>query len=489
MNLELNYLASFSYIIPEVVALVLMSGLILLEATFKLSENNRTILKYFTYFGIALIFGTLITNFSVKPVRVFTDSYTVDSFGTFIKFIMAFSALFCIRLAFQSKDIADQHKNEYSILVIGLLLGGMLLVSANNLLVFYIGIETLSIISYAMAALKRTDYKSSEAGLKYSLYGGITAGIMLFGMSHIYGVLGTIDYAEISIRLQTLTNSDLAILLPSFLLFFAGIGYKIACVPFHMWSPDVYEGSPMPVTAIFSILPKVAGMGALYRLADTFFTTNESLMISWNGLLLVTAALTMTVGNVTAIGQRSVKRMLAYSSISHSGFMMLGALSIDASGTSALLFYIANYLFMTLVAFYIVSQVTDHFNNDHFDRFSGLIKSYPVMTIVLAITMFSLAGIPPFGGFVAKFNIISTLLSKGFYTIALVAVLNSVVSLYYYLKIVRLSIFKDSEEVKIVGFGIKDQLVIGILALPIVMLGIYWESLFKLVKSGSLLHF
>jgi NADH-quinone oxidoreductase subunit N len=489
MNLQLNYLASFSYIIPEVLSLVLMTGLILLEATFKLSERSRDLLKYFTYAGLLIVFGSLVTNFSVPATRVFTNAYTIDSFGTFIKLIMVIGALFCIRMAFLSRDISDHHKNEYSILVLGLLIGGMLLVSANNLLVFYIGIETLSIISYAMAALKRKDHKSSEAGLKYSLYGGVTAGIMLFGMSHIYGVLGTIDYAEIYAGLKNISNTDLVILLPSFLLFFAGIGYKIACVPFHMWSPDVYEGSPLPVTAIFSILPKVAGMGALYRLVDTFFTNNESLMISWNGILLVIAALTMTVGNVTAIGQRSVKRMLAYSSISHSGFMMLGALAIDQSGTSSMLFYIANYLFMTLVAFYIVGHVSDHFDNDHFDRFSGLIKHYPVMTIVLAITMFSLAGIPPFGGFVAKFNIISTLLNKGFYTIALVAVLNSVVSLYYYLKIVRLSIFKESNDDLIEGFSLKNQLVIGFLALPIVILGLYWDSLLKLVKSGSLLHF
>ena len=279
-------------------------------------------------------------------------------------------------------------------MAIGVLIGGMLLASANNFLTVYLGIETLSILSYALASFKRDDGKSTEGGLKYALYGGVTSGVMLFGMAHLYGVLGTIQFAEVAQSMATLDRGQTLILLPSFVLLFAGLGYKIACVPFHMWSPDVYEGSPFPVTAFFAIVPKLAGIAVLVRVSHVFFGQAGALQDAWSNLLQVVAILTMTLGNVLAIGQDSVKRMLAYSSISHAGVMLIGVLSIDAVGASALLFYGVIYLFMTLGAFGIASLVADQFDSDRFETFDGLMKSHPLMSVMMILIMFSLGGIP-----------------------------------------------------------------------------------------------
>jgi NADH-quinone oxidoreductase subunit N len=483
----LTYLANLGYYVPEIILCVTMIGLLFVESTYDEHEEGRGYLYSTAFIGLIAGFVFLISSFGDEPVAIFTNSMVIDPFAAVSKMIMIVGTLGAIYLASQSKDLMHMHKPEFVILSVGVLIGGMILVSANNLLMMYIGIETLSILSYAMASLNKNDTRSSEAGLKYSLYGGVCAGLMLFGMSHIFGVLGTIQFAEMGPLLAELTMEQKLILMPSFLLFFVGLGYKLAAVPFHMWSPDVYEGSPLPVTAFFSIVPKVAAIGALLRVTMVFFGEEGALQYSWVGILSVVAALTMTVGNVSAIGQRSVKRMLAYSSISHAGMMLMGVVVINELGIRSIVFYAVTYLFMTLVAFYIVSFVSDKYGNDHFDRFSGLGGRYPLMAVLLAIVMFSLAGIPPLSGFVAKFNIFSALVQSKFYVLAVIAGLNSVVSLYYYLKIVRLMIFKPSEsDESISGFGFQNQAIIGALSFPVIYFGIFWSSLYALSEGAKL---
>ncbi|MCF8058119.1 MAG: NADH-quinone oxidoreductase subunit N [Bacteriovoracaceae bacterium] len=481
-----NYLASLSHFIPELLACLTMFGLILIEATYKEEQKGRGFL--FLAAGLGLASVTVFSFFALgkEPVAIFTNSLIIDSFSSSMKMIMVLGTLGAVYLTSQSSDIEGNLKPEFIIMATGVLVGGMLLSSANNMLVLFIGIETLSILSYVLASLKKGDERSSEAGLKYSLYGGISSGIMLFGMSHIYGVVGTINFTEIAIVLKSVDQTQIAILLPAFLFFFVGIGYKIACVPFHMWAPDVYEGSPLPVTTFFSIVPKVAGLAALIRVSQTFFATPGALNIGWVGVLSIVAALTMTVGNVSAIGQRSVKRMLAYSSISHAGMMLMGVLVISELGTRSVIFYSVAYLFMTLVAFYVVSFVSDKYGNDHFERFTGLVFRYPLMAIAMCIVMFSLAGIPPFSGFVAKFHIFTALLVKKYYVLAVIAGLNSVVSLYYYLKIVRLMMLKDAESTEsISGFSIMNQSAVLALTIPVVILGIFWEKLIIMADGAK----
>jgi NADH-quinone oxidoreductase subunit N len=485
--MHLNYLANIGRYIPEILLVILMVGLILLEVTYKEDEKNRRYIFITAMIGLVATFVALMFNLGDKPGAIFSNSIIIDDFSTLMKMIMVLGTIAVVYLSRFSRDIYETLKTEFVIMAVGILVGGFLLASANNMLTMYLGIETLSILSYVMAAFKKNDERSSEAGLKYALYGGISAGIMLFGMSHIYGVIGSIQFTGITKIIPTLTTGQLAILMPSFILFFVGIGYKIASVPFHMWSPDVYEGAPTPVTTFFAIVPKLAGIAALIRITSIFFTVESPLKIGWVGLMLVISALTMTVGNVTAIGQKSVKRMLAYSSISHAGIMMSALVMIGDLGIRSVVFYGITYLFMTLVAFYITSIVQDKYGNDHFERFSGLIYRYPVMAVMMAIVMFSLTGLPPLAGFVAKYNIISSLVSSKFYTLAVILGLNSVISAYYYLKIVRLMTLKPAEsDEAIEGFGFLNQLIIVAMTLPVFFLGIFWETIMQLAAGAKL---
>jgi NADH-quinone oxidoreductase subunit N len=483
----LNYLASISRYIPELLLVMLMVGLIIIETTYANDDKNKRYIFITAISGLVVTFISLLVNLDGKSETIFNNSMVIDSFSTTMKMIMVLGTLGAYYLSTISREIYESLKTEFIIMAIGILIGGMILASSNNMLMMYIGIETLSIISYVMAALKKNDERSSEAGLKYALYGGISSGIMLFGMSHIFGVIGTIQFSGMAANIAKLDHTQILIMMPSFVLFFAGIGYKIAAVPFHMWSPDVYEGSPTPVTTFFAIVPKLAGISALVRVTMIFFSTASPLSVMWVGLMMVIAALTMTVGNVSAIGQKSVKRMLAYSSISHAGIMIAGLVVLNKIGIQAIVFYSMIYLFMTLVAFYITNIVQDKYGNDHFERFQGLAYRYPYMAIMMSIVMFSLTGLPPLAGFVAKWNIINSLLSSKFYSLAIVLVLNSVVSAYYYLKIVRLMTLKQPESTEeIEGFGFLNQFIIVAMTAPVIILGIFWDSVMNIAYNAKL---
>ncbi|MCB9060516.1 MAG: NADH-quinone oxidoreductase subunit N [Halobacteriovoraceae bacterium] len=486
--MAINYLANLSLIIPELIAVATMAGILFLEACYKNSEDSRGYVFSTTVIGLILVAYSLLGNITVSPRYIFTNSLVIDQFSTILKIVMTLGTLGVVFINSYSKDIYQDLKTEFNALVLGVLVGGMLLASAANMLTLYIGIETLSILSYVLASLKKNDEYSSESGLKYVLYGGVSAGVMLFGMSHIYGVLGSISFNEMFVNIAKMNTNNMLVLVPSFLLFFVGLGFKIACAPFHMWSPDVYEGSPIPVTTFFSIVPKIAGIAAILRI--TFYITQVSsvLSTSWIGVLQLGAVMTMIVGNVSAIGQKSVKRMLAYSSIAHAGLMLLGVLVVDQTSARAIIFYSIAYLFMTLVAFIVTGHLSDEYGNDEFDRFNGLIKRYPIVSLAMMVTLFSLAGLPPFSGFIAKFNIFAIVLEKKYYTLAVIAALNSVVSLYYYMKIVRLMVFKEPEgNAPIISFSLSNQIVILVLTFPILFLGLFWNWLIKIADGANVL--
>lgn len=487
-----NYLENLAHYIPELILCFTMISAILFESAYEDDDSDRSFLYIMAMLGVAVAGIFAFQKLYQENTFILGNALAIDSFASLAKLLMIIGTLGALYLSKISKDIYSDLKGEFVIMSIGVLIGGCLLASANNMLILYIGIETLSILSYVLASFKKTDDRSSEAGLKYVLYGGVSAAIMLFGMSHIYGVLGTINFQEMSAGLVELgkgyPNNHLTILIPSFLLFIAGISYKISSVPFHMWTPDVYEGSPMPVTTFFSIVPKIAGIAVLMRVSTLFFSDANLLSVTWFGIISCLALLTITVGNIAAIGQRSVKRMLAYSSISHAGMMMLGVIVINTVGMKSILFYAVTYIFMTLVAFYILSIVNDEYDNDHFERFSGLIYKKPLMAILLSVTMFSLAGIPPLSGFVAKFHILNAVVKEGYYTLAIIAGLNSVVSLYYYLKIVRLMIFKPYEGSEVIaGFGTLNQTIITVFFVPVVFLGIFWSGLMTKLDLASII--
>jgi len=476
-----------SYYIPELICIVLMTTLLVLEALVKEEHGNRgKIIGYaLALLSITLIF--LFKNLGEAPVYIFHNAITIDPFSTLVKIIMVLGTMGAIFLSYSSKDIYTNLKSEFAIMAVGVLIGGMLLASANNMLTLYLGIETLSILSYVLASFKRDESTSTEAGMKYALYGGLSAGVALYGISHLYGVLGSIQFVDMITKLPGLEGTNLAIVMVSFIFFFVGLGYKISVFPFHMWTPDVYQGSPIPVTAFFAIVPKMAGLAALVRVSFIFFDGGSLLAVSWTGLMLLISAMTMTVGNVTAIGQNSVKRLLAFSSIGHVGLMILGIVTLNKAGVQAILFYGIVYMFMTLIAFYITSHLSDMYGTDSYDVFKGLIYKHPGMALIMAAVLFSLAGMPPFSGFVAKFNIFSVIIEKKLYGIALVAAINSVIALYYYMKLAKTMIFDQADgDVKVTGFTPVNQAVIVALFIPVLFLGIFWEKVMTISGNASL---
>ena len=476
-----------SYYIPEIVCIILMTTLLIAESSVKDEHAPRFKIHVYTQIGLAIALISLCQNLNEKPLHIFHNAVTIDPFSTLVKIIMVLGTMGVVFLSHTSKDIYTNLKSEFSVMAVGVLIGGMLLASANNMLTLYLGIETLSILSYVMSSFKRDEATSTEAGLKYALYGGLSAGVALFGISHLYGILGSIQFVDMAGKLGDLQGANLAIVLVSFLMFFVGLGYKISAFPFHMWTPDVYQGSPIPVTSFFAIVPKMAGLAALVRVSFVFMVEGSALAISWNGLLLVVAAMTMTVGNVTAIGQSSVKRLLAFSSIGHVGMMILGVVVLNKAGVQAILFYGVVYLFMTLIAFYITSYLSDMYGTDSYDVFRGLIYKHPLMAIIMAAVLFSLAGMPPFSGFVAKFNIFSVVIEKKHYGIALVAAINSVIALYYYMKLAKTIIFGQADgEEKVAGFTPLNQAVIVALFIPVLFLGIFWDSAMTLAGNATL---
>lgn len=477
-----------SYYIPEIICVVLMTTLLVAESTVKEEHGSRGKIIGYALAMLALCLFFLFQNLGEAPRFIFHNAITIDPFSTLIKIIMVLGTMGAIFLSYSSKDIYTNLKSEFAIMAVGVLLGGMLLASANNMLTLYLGIETLSILSYVMASFKRDESTSTEAGMKYALYGGLSAGVALYGISHLYGILGSIQFVDMVDKLPGLEGTNLIIVLVSFMFFFVGIGYKISVFPFHMWTPDVYQGSPIPVTSFFAIVPKMAGLAALIRVSFIFFNNNSALSISWTGLMLVISAMTMTVGNVTAIGQTSVKRLLAFSSIGHVGLMILGIVVLNEQGVRAILFYGIVYMFMTLIAFYITSHLSDMYGTDSYDVFKGLIYKHPTMAIIMAAVLFSLAGMPPFSGFVAKFNIFSVVIEKKLYGIAIVAAINSVIALYYYVKLAKTMIFGQADgDVKVLGFTSGNQAVIIALFIPVLFLGIFWEKV--MIMSGNAVLF
>ena len=465
-----------------------MTTLLVAESTVKEEHGSRGKIIGYALAMLALCLFFLFQNLGEAPRFIFHNAITIDPFSTLIKIIMVLGTMGAIFLSYSSKDIYTNLKSEFAIMAVGVLLGGMLLASANNMLTLYLGIETLSILSYVMASFKRDESTSTEAGMKYALYGGLSAGVALYGISHLYGILGSIQFVDMVDKLPGLEGTNLIIVLVSFMFFFVGIGYKISVFPFHMWTPDVYQGSPIPVTSFFAIVPKMAGLAALIRVSFIFFNNNSALSISWTGLMLVISAMTMTVGNVTAIGQTSVKRLLAFSSIGHVGLMILGIVVLNEQGVRAILFYGIVYMFMTLIAFYITSHLSDMYGTDSYDVFKGLIYKHPTMAIIMAAVLFSLAGMPPFSGFVAKFNIFSVVIEKKLYGIAIVAAINSVIALYYYVKLAKTMIFGQADgDVKVLGFTSGNQAVIIALFIPVLFLGIFWEKV--MIMSGNAVLF
>ena len=395
---------------------------------------------------VALVITLITRKFDVST---FGDAIVLDPFASFFKVIFLFGLILAVSISLKRvSDSGSKDHSEYYALMLLATVGMMVMASGRELITIFLGLELLSMSLYILAGFFRRDTLSNEAALKYFVLGAFATGILLFGMSYIYGVTGSTHLGVIGETLRTHPEAlaDKALLMGVFMVL-VGFGFKISVVPFHQWTPDVYQGAPTPVTAFMSAGPKAAGLAALIRiLAEAVPQMGDQ----WEVLVAVLAVLTMTVGNLAALAQTNIKRMLAYSSIAHVGYILIGLVA-SVGGTadraiSAIMFYLLAYTFMNIGAFAILIYMRrEGMNNEDLDDYSGLARKSPITALAMLIFLFSLAGIPPTAGFAAKLSIFYAAIQGKYYWLVIIGVLNSAVAAYYYLRIVVYMYMKEPE--------------------------------------------
>ncbi len=402
--------------------------------------KNKSVLVFVALTGLLL---AAVSSFAKTdwPVSSFGGSYVVDHMSVFFTMIFCLSSGLAILLSVDYNKRENIRVGEYYSLIMFCTVGMIILASSTDLIMIFLGIEIVSLCLYVLAGIRRGDTRSNEAALKYFLLGAFATGFLLYGMTLLYGATGTTKLAGIAEALSHAEVLSQPILVMGVVLLIAGFGFKVASVPFHMWTPDVYQGAPTPVTAFMAVGPKAAAFAAFFRV---FTTAMPELAPTWEVLLSIIAVTTMFVGNLGAIMQTNIKRLLAYSSISHAGYILIAIIAKGSLATSALLFYMLSYTFMTFGAFSIVILLgRAGKENLELEDYSGLGFKAPLLGLAMSVFLLSLGGLPPLAGFVAKFYIFQAALNEGYVILVVLAVLNSAISLYYYLKVIVFMYMKE----------------------------------------------
>jgi NADH-quinone oxidoreductase subunit N len=388
-----------------------------------------------------LIAIALVATQPADTVATFGGLFVADGFGRFAKVLILLGSAFAIVLSLGYNRYERMERFEYPVLILLASTGMMMMVSANDLIALYLGLELQSLSLYVLAAFKRDSGRATEAGLKYFVLGALSSGMLLYGASMIYGFAGSTNFAQIA---QALGGQASIGLVVGIVFLTAGLAFKVSAVPFHMWTPDVYEGAPTPVTAFFAVAPKVAAMALFVRAILTPF---GDIAHEWQQIIIVVSALSMLLGAFAAIAQTNIKRLMAYSSIGHVGYALIGLAAGTEEGVRGILIYLAIYLAMNVGTFACIlcMRQKDQMVEGVGDL-AGLAKTHPGMALLLAAFMFSLAGVPPLAGFFGKFYIFMSAINAGLYTLAVIGVLSSVVGAYYYLRIVKIMYFDEVSE-------------------------------------------
>jgi NADH-quinone oxidoreductase subunit N len=386
---------------------------------------------------LLIVVGVLELTLPAGKLVTFGGSFIVDGFARFLKILALIGSGVTLILSREFLEHQSRRIFEYAILVLLSTVGMMVLISAGDLIMLYLGLELMSLALYVVAASNRDNAKSTEAGLKYFVLGALSSGMLLYGASLIYGFTGTVTFTGIA---AAATTGSVGIVF-GLVFLLAGLCFKVSAVPFHMWTPDVYEGAPTPVTAFFASAPKVAAMAVFTRVALTAF---PGIMLQWQQVVVFVSIASMVLGSFAAIGQTNIKRLMAYSSIGHMGFALVGLAAGTAEGAQGVLLYLAIYVAMTLGSFAIIlTMKRDGQPLEKISDFAGLSRTNPMLAFFFAMFLFSLAGIPPLAGFFAKFYVFVAAIKAGLFVLAVVGVLASVVGAYYYLRIIKLMYFDE----------------------------------------------
>lgn len=429
-------------ILPEIALSVLAMALLLINVF--LPGKQKAYLGYISFVGV-LATGVLVVSGWGVQIESFSGSVVQDNFATFFKIIFLLAAGLAILVTDQYMERENCNHGELYPLILFTVVGMMLMASGTDLMTIFLGLEVMSVSLYVLAGFNRANIRSNEAGLKYFLLGAFSTGFLLYGMALTYGATGSTRILKIAEQVAQMTSPATNImLLAGMLLMITGFSFKIAAAPFHMWTPDVYEGAPTPMTAFMSAGPKAAGFAAALRLLLVAFPTMQA---DWSQLFWILAVLTMTVGNITALRQDNIKRMLAYSSIAHAGYALVGLTAGNGTGVAGILFYMLSYAFMNIGAFAVVILVAKKGEtNGNVQDFAGLGFKHPLLAVSMCVFLFSLAGMPPTAGFIGKFYLFSGAIQQGYIWLAIIGVLNSAASVYYYLRVMVFMYMKSPTE-------------------------------------------
>ena len=489
-------LQSLEFFIPELILTITILAALITDLFVKKSKTNM--IGWVLGVGLVVV-GLSVHNLSsVPPTTLFLDMIVIDPFSSFMKIVIILSTLLVIVASWVNDELEKYRKGEYFTIMGIMVMGLFLMTSSVDIIMLYISIEVVSIMSFVLAAYLKLDTRSNEAGLKYVIYGAFSSGVMLFGLSIVYGLAGSTNYFAIQDTLSSLDGSANPALIMALLMIFAGFGYKISSVPFHFWTPDVYEGSPSTITAYLSVAPKAAGFAMIIRFFHQVFSDSIGLTsnaigstdLPWPEIIGVLAVITMTMGNLVAIQQKSIKRMLAYSSIAHAGYMMLALPVLSMEAVESVMIYLFIYVFMNLGAFFIVIFVKNKTGGESFEDFEGLGWKMPIVGAFMTLFMLSLTGLPPTAGFVGKLYIFKTLVGAGseFLWLVVAGGVNSVISLYYYFHVVKV-MFLGGKRSDVITYPPSTMFGLMIFtAVPSLLLGLYWNPLASWVKDSLVFY-
>jgi NADH-quinone oxidoreductase subunit N len=417
---------------------VVLTLLLLLYGAFLGNRSTATV-SWLSVITMCLA-AILVISGPIERVTAFNHLFVVDEFSNYAKLLILLAAALTLILAMPYNKRENILQFEFPILILFAVVGMMMMVSANDLISLYLGIELQSLSLYILATIRRDSAKSAEAGLKYFVLGALSSGILLYGMSMVYGFSGSTGFDSLTIVFDNYSDNKSIIGVTVGLVFIlAGLAFKVSAVPFHMWTPDVYEGAPTPITAFFAIAPKVAAMILIIRILIQPF---GEFFDQWQQIIWFISAASMILGAFAAINQSNIKRLMAYSSIGHMGFILVGLVAGNESGTQAVLLYLTIYLFMNIGTFACILAMRRQGRMvEDIDQLAGLSRTNPIMAICITVFMFSMAGIPPLAGFFGKYFIFKAAIEANLYTLTVLGLLASVVSAYYYLRIVKLMYF------------------------------------------------
>ncbi len=497
MYMQTDLIRSLVLIAPELIAA--FTALAALTGAMTIRHSRGSGAFYIGIFGmLGALAATIILYTRLTLDTAFYGMIAIDPFSLFFRIIAYVSVIYVLLMSFSSREVKDSRgKWEFVAILCGFGIGMSMMASSINLLMIYLSMELLSVMSYMLVSYTKGERRSKEAGLKYIIYGSIASGFMLYGMSLFYGIAHSLNLKDILTTFQNYGYPPVTLYVAT-LFVLAGFGFKIVMAPMHMWAPDVYEGAPTPVTALLAVASKAAGFAVLLRFFYTAYISSMSMTqsyvnaspIKWLLIIAIISAFTMTIGNIVAIPQNNLKRLLAYSSIAHAGYMLIGLSIISQDAISSVLLYLIIYFFMNLGAFVIVMIVDNSIHSEDINDYSGLAQTSPVLSASMTIFLFSLTGIPPFAGFIGKVVVFIAAIDKGLYWLVVVAVLNTVVSLYYYVRIIKkMYLESPPQPARRVSIGVLPALIVISLLVPTILFGVWWAPLQYFAHFSSFMYY